>query len=99
MSQSLVLPVAALFDHVRDHKLPGKVFTDPGFVLGLRRDPERMRQPDVVYVEKTRLGAHDPERIFRGIPDLVCVPERRCHQPLVERFEHHGMLAAVDEEP
>jgi Uma2 family endonuclease len=57
--------------HVEDAKLPGEVFVGGGTVLGLSRDPERMRIPDVMYVEKRRLEGHDPERIFRGLPDLV----------------------------
>jgi Uma2 family endonuclease len=60
-----------LANHVSDHRLSGRVFGDSGFVLGLRRDRERMRGPDVMYVERSKLEGHDPERIFRGIPDLA----------------------------
>jgi len=70
-AELVALMTGALLNHVRSHKLPGKVFTDAGFVLALSRDPERMRQPDVIYVEKRKLAGHDPERIFRGIPDLA----------------------------
>ena len=66
-----LLIARALLNYVLDHRLPGKVFTDAGFVLGLRRDPERMRGPDIMYVERSKLEGHEPERIFRGIPDLA----------------------------
>ena len=36
-----------------------------------RRDPERMREPDVIYIERSKLEGQDPERLLRVIPDLV----------------------------
>ena len=45
---------------MREHGLPGKVASDPGVVLGLRRDPERMRGPDVIYIERSKLVGQDP---------------------------------------
>ena len=52
--------------------LTGKAFVDAGFVLGLRRDPERMRSPDVSYVSQAKIDAHpNPERIFRCLPELA----------------------------
>ena len=57
--------------HVREHGLAGRVFSDVGVVLGLPRDSERMRGPDVIYVERWKLEGHDPERLFRGVPDLA----------------------------
>jgi Uma2 family endonuclease len=70
-AELVAVVTAMLFNHVRDQRLPGKVFTDGGFVLGLGRDPERMRQPDVVYVQRSKLEGHDPKRVFRGVPDLA----------------------------
>jgi Uma2 family endonuclease len=68
----LMAEVARLLgNHVIEHRLPGVVFSDVGVVLGLRRDPERMRGPDVLYVENRKIEGHDPERLFRGTPDLV----------------------------
>jgi Uma2 family endonuclease len=62
----------ALETHLREHGLAGEVFPDAGFVLGLRRDRERMRGPDVSYVSQEKLEAHpDPERLFRCVPDLA----------------------------
>jgi Uma2 family endonuclease len=59
-------------NHVIEHRLPGRVYHDAGFVLGLHRDPERMRGPDVAYVTREKLDAHpDPERLFRCAPDFV----------------------------
>jgi Uma2 family endonuclease len=61
-----------LANHVRERGLRGKVYSDAGFVLGLARDPERMRAPDVAWVEGSKVDAHaDPERLFRCVPDLA----------------------------
>jgi Uma2 family endonuclease len=61
-----------LANYVIEHRLAGQVYIDPGFVLGLRRDPERMRAPDVAYVERSKVEAHaDPERLFRCVPGLA----------------------------
>jgi Uma2 family endonuclease len=60
-----------LGNHVHEHGLPGEVASDPGVVLGLRRDPERMRGPDVIYIERRKLEGQDPERLLRVIPDLA----------------------------
>lgn len=68
----LIVEVAALLWHyVREHKLPGKVWNDAGFVLGLRRDRERMRGPDVAYIRAEKTNGINPERLFRGVPDLA----------------------------
>lgn len=61
-----------LANHVIERRLRGKVYSDAGFVLGLRGDPERMRGPDVAYVTRAKVVAHaDPERLFRCAPDLA----------------------------
>lgn len=61
-----------LANHVIERRLPGKVYSDAGFVLGLEHDPERMRGPDVAYVDRRKVAAHpDPERLFRCAPDLA----------------------------
>jgi Uma2 family endonuclease len=63
---------AAVLSHVRERSLPGRIYVDAGFVLGLRRDPERMRAPDVSYVPQSKVDAHpNPERLFRCVPDLA----------------------------
>jgi Uma2 family endonuclease len=68
----LIVKVAGRIDaYVAEHGLPGLVLSDSGFVLGLRRDPRRMRGPDVAYVERSRLEGQDPERLIRGVPDLA----------------------------
>jgi Uma2 family endonuclease len=68
----LIVEVARLLaNHVIEHRRAGTVFSDGGVVLGLRRDPERMRGPDVMYVGNAKLDGQDPERLFRGVPDLV----------------------------
>jgi len=68
----LIIEVGArLLHHVREEGLPGRVASDVGVVLGLREDPERMRGPDVIYVEKAKLEGQDPERLLRVVPDLA----------------------------
>jgi Uma2 family endonuclease len=68
----LIVEVAyQLEKHVREKRLTGLVFSDVGVVLGLRRDPERMRGPDVLFIESSKLEGHDPEKLFRGTPDLA----------------------------
>jgi Uma2 family endonuclease len=56
---------------VEEAGLPGRVWSDVGFVLGLPRDLERMRSPDVSYIERERTVGLDGERLFRGVPDLA----------------------------
>ena len=67
----LVEVARRLANHVIDHGLPGTVFSDGGVVLRLLRDPERMRAPDVMYVENSKLEGTNPERLFRVVPDLA----------------------------
>jgi Uma2 family endonuclease len=67
----VVQVVYRLEQHVRERGLTGRVFSDAGFVLGLPNDPERMRSPDVMYVDGGKLEGLDPQRVFRGVPDLV----------------------------
>ena len=68
----LIVKVAALLWHyVKQNDLPGKVWSDAGFVLGLRRDRERMRGPDVSYIRAEKTEGMNPERLFRGVPDLA----------------------------
>lgn len=72
MHGELIVEVARLLaNHVIEHRLPGKVWSDVGFVLGLRRDRERMRGPDVAYIQHAKTAGTDPERLFRGVPDLA----------------------------
>jgi Uma2 family endonuclease len=41
-------------------------------VLGLKRDRQRMRGPDVAYVSREKAAAHqDPEKLLRCVPDLA----------------------------
>ena len=68
----LIVEVAyRLRRYVEEAGLTGKVWSDAGFVLGLRRDRERMRGPDVSYVQRDRILGMNPERLFRGVPDLA----------------------------
>ena len=69
----LIVEVAYLLrKHLDEHALAGAVVSDAGSVLGLPRDPERMRAADVAYIRQSKVEAiADPERLFRGVPDLV----------------------------
>ncbi len=73
MHGRLIVTVARILDtYVLEHGLPGEVYSDAGFVLGLRRDRQRMRAPDVAYVDRSKVEANpDPERLFRCAPDLA----------------------------
>lgn len=43
----LIVEVGRLVsNYVIENRLPGEIYSDAGFVLGLPRDPERMRGPD-----------------------------------------------------
>lgn len=71
-SRLIVQVTRVLANYVIEHGLSGEVHCDAGFVLGLRRDPERMRGPDVAYIERAKVQANpDPERLMRCAPDLA----------------------------
>jgi Uma2 family endonuclease len=62
--------------HIDGQGVAGRVVSDAGFVLGLARDPTRLRGPDVAFVSEAKLREHfDPERDFgrfgRFVPDLA----------------------------
>jgi Uma2 family endonuclease len=72
MHGELIVEVAyRLRRYVEEADLPGRVWSDVGFILGLRRDRERMRGPDVAYIRSESTIGMDPERLFRGVPDLA----------------------------
>ena len=52
---------------------PGQVYAEAGYVLGIARDPDRVRAPDVSFIKQSTLDAHggEPETLFRFAPDLV----------------------------
>jgi len=62
-----------LDDHVMQQRIPGQVYLEAGFVLGLRRDPQRLRGPDVSFVSQSRLdeAGGEPKGFFHGPPDLA----------------------------
>ena len=61
-----------LQNYVLEEGLDGEVLVDAGFILGLRRDPERIRGPDVSYVPQAKLDQNpNPERLLRCVPDLA----------------------------
>jgi len=61
-------------NHLREHAVAGRAYVEAGFVLGLARDPERLRAPDVSYVSDDNLRRHggEPARgFFHLTPDLA----------------------------
>ncbi|MGH7460522.1 MAG: Uma2 family endonuclease [Longimicrobiales bacterium] len=59
--------------HVKQQHIRGRVYVEAGFVLGLRRDPQRLRGPDISFVSQTKLdrAGGEPKGFFHGIPDLA----------------------------
>jgi Uma2 family endonuclease len=59
--------------HVMQTRTSGHVYLEAGFVLGLRRDPQRLRGPDVSFITQAKLdqAGGEPKGFFHGAPDLV----------------------------
>ena len=59
--------------HVMQTRTPGRVYLEAGFVLGLRRDPQRLRGPDVSFITQAKLdqAGGEPRGFFHGARDLV----------------------------
>ncbi|MGH7470965.1 MAG: Uma2 family endonuclease [Longimicrobiales bacterium] len=72
---SLAVEIALrMHTHVREHDIAGRVYGEAGYVLGLRRDPKRVRGPDVSFLSTESLQRHGgkPARgFFRCAPDLA----------------------------
>ena len=61
-----------LMDYVEREGIGGEVYVDALFALGLPRDPERARAPDVSFLRAENLPPTDDwNRVFRGVPDLA----------------------------
>jgi Uma2 family endonuclease len=63
-----------LDEYVVRHGIPGCVYVEAGYVLGLRHDAERLRAPDVSFVSEANLARHggEPARGFaRLVPELA----------------------------
>jgi Uma2 family endonuclease len=84
-------------NHVEDHGVAGHVYVEAGCVLGLARDPERLRGPDVSYVSEETLLARggEPSRgWFRLVPDLVVEVDSPGRRPAVEQRRIQDYLDA-----
>jgi Uma2 family endonuclease len=59
--------------HVETLGPPGRTYVEAGYVLGLARDRDRTRAPDVSFITESTLNAHggEPETLFRFPPDLA----------------------------
>ncbi len=61
-----------LEEHVDRHGGGRVLAGDPGFVLNLPYDPERVRGPDLAFVSRERLPEGPlPEKFLKGAPDLA----------------------------
>src|SRR5919108_2810261 len=72
-SQLMTRVTMRLGRYIEESGIGGEVLAEAGFILGLQRDPERMRGPDVAYVTKAsfqRYG-HPGARLARFAPDLA----------------------------
>lgn len=56
--------------HVRGER-NGEVYPDVWCRLGLPRDPERLRAPDIAYFTNEKIEAAGSDEIFHVVPDLV----------------------------
>ncbi len=80
--------VHRIADHLERSAVAGHVYIDAGYVLGLARDRERMRAPDVSFVSAATLAEHggEPERgWFRLIPDLAIEVDSPGRKPRIEQ--------------
>ena len=71
-----------LRDHVRQQHVAGRVYVETGYVLGLRRDPQRLRGPDVSFLSTERLQQHGGKPV-RGF--LHCAPDLAVEVESAER--------------
>jgi Uma2 family endonuclease len=86
-----------LLNYIDEHAIAGEVYGDAGYVLPLRRDPERLRGPDVSYVSHETMQARggEPKRgWFRLVPDLVVEVDSPNREPAIERQRINDYLDA-----
>lgn len=77
-----------LANYVEERGSPGRVYVEAGCVLGLERDPERLRGPDISYVTEAKLrerGGEPARGWFRLVPDLVVEMDSPGRRPAVEQ--------------
>jgi Uma2 family endonuclease len=63
-----------LGNYVEENSVRGEVYAELDIVLGLRRDPERVRRPDISFMTAESLhsqGGEPARGFFRGVPDLI----------------------------
>ncbi|MEX2284630.1 MAG: Uma2 family endonuclease [Gemmatimonadota bacterium] len=88
--------VSRLHNFVKERGVPGRVYAEAGFVLGLRRDPERVRGPDVSFVTAETLARIDvrPNAFLRVAPDLAIEVESN-ERPRIQQRVHDYMEAGT----
>lgn len=82
---------------VESNHVPGRVYADVGYVLGLARDPERLRGPDASFVSGSSLrrqGGEPARGWFRLAPDLAVEIDSPDRRPRVERQRIRDYLDA-----
>jgi Uma2 family endonuclease len=63
-----------LREFVKQQNIAGRVYLETGYVLGLPRDPQRLRGPDVSFLSSDRLqqlAGKPAQGFFRGAPNLA----------------------------
>ena len=85
-----------LKQHVKEQRIPGHVYVEVGFVLGLRRDPERLRGPDISFVRQETLerGGGKTTGFLRTAPDLAIEVESE-ERPRIQQRVHDYMEAGT----
>ena len=83
---------ARLRDHVKRNQIGGLVGVEIGYVLGLARDPGRMRAPDISFITSARLERSGESRVgfVVGFPDLAVEVESASRpRPLQQRIQDY----------
>jgi Uma2 family endonuclease len=86
-----------LLNHIDAHGPPGGIYIETGYVLGLRRDPERLRLPDLSYVSDATLKARReglPDGWFHLIADFVVEIDSPGTRPAINRERIRDFLDA-----
>lgn len=86
-----------ILNHLDESGTRGEVYVEGGYVLGLDRDPERARLPDVSYVSEETLrarGGEPPRGWARFVPDLAVEVDSPGRRPAVEQLRIQDYLDA-----
>ena len=87
---------ARLREHTQRHP-SGRVYIDLGYVLPLPHDPERLRGPDVSYLNNQTIATSggEVEWFFHGAPDLAIEIESPTRPPNLQQRIHDYLDAGT----